>query len=393
MKNIKWILGTFTIVLSNTAMAIETHGYFRTGIGATEYGNTQECFQLTGAPSKYRLGNECEQYGELFAKQDLITLKNQSKISINGMVQTYNKYGQSLTFNNDNGFTRLNQAYVEWENISYLNGANIWAGRRYYNRNDSHMTDFYYWNQSGTGFGIDKYKFKDFSVSYVFSRKDNIFQEKYISRHDLTIADIKVSPSNQLNAGLSIIDSKNNGWALTLQDITTNVLNGKNTFVVQYGEGPGTGLSYTGDTELDSSNTAFRVMDIVDWESESKIFNGQAQLAYQRNTFDENEDTDWFSIGARTSYVPFEHFKLTTEVGYDQIKENDKTRNLTKFTVAPTWSLKGTKYYDRPELRVYYTYALWNDEEQQLRDSLNPEGAFVNAGNGSNFGVQLEYWW
>ncbi|MGB8810627.1 MAG: carbohydrate porin, partial [Acinetobacter calcoaceticus] len=191
MKNIKWILGTLTLISSQASMALETHGYLRTGIGSSDNGNTQECFQLTGTPSKYRLGNECEQYGEIFAKQKLITLSDQSKISINGMLQAYNPYGQSLTFNNDNGFTRLNQAYLEWENISFLNGGNIWAGRRYYNRNDSHMTDFYYWNQSGTGFGIDKYKFKDFSLSYVFSRKDNVFQKEYANRHDLTIGDIK----------------------------------------------------------------------------------------------------------------------------------------------------------------------------------------------------------
>jgi len=393
MKNIKWILGTLTLISSQASMALETHGYLRTGIGSSDNGNTQECFQLTGTPSKYRLGNECEQYGEIFAKQKLITLSDQSKISINGMLQAYNPYGQSLTFNNDNGFTRLNQAYLEWENISFLNGGNIWAGRRYYNRNDSHMTDFYYWNQSGTGFGIDKYKFKDFSLSYVFSRKDNVFQKEYANRHDLTIGDIKITPSNTLNVGLSVIDAEQNGWALTLQDTTAHILNGKNTFILQYGEGPGTGLSYTGKTDLDKSNNAFRVMDILDWESDNQLFNGQAQLVYQKNKFDHQDDVDWLSVGSRASYKFHDHFKISAEVGYDEIKEGNETRNLTKITFAPTWSFNGTKYYDRPELRVYYTYALWNDAEQKTRDVLNPYGEFVHQSNGSNFGVQLEYWW
>ncbi|MDV7603057.1 carbohydrate porin, partial [Acinetobacter baumannii] len=64
MKKIPWIVGTTVFVLSQIASAADFSGYFRTGMGVTDNGKTQECFQLTGAPSKYRLGNECEQYGE-----------------------------------------------------------------------------------------------------------------------------------------------------------------------------------------------------------------------------------------------------------------------------------------------------------------------------------------
>ncbi|MFX4369976.1 carbohydrate porin, partial [Acinetobacter baumannii] len=90
---------------------------------------------------------------ELFAKQNLLKLNDNSEISINGMLQFYNQYGQSLSFSGDDGYTRLNQIYLDWKNISYLNGANLWLGRRFYNRNDIHMSDLFYWNQSGTGFG------------------------------------------------------------------------------------------------------------------------------------------------------------------------------------------------------------------------------------------------
>lgn len=393
MKKTAWIVGTAIFIVSQIASALEFHGYMRAGMGATEDGKTQECFKLTGASSKYRLGNECEQYAELFAKQNLIKLKDNSELSINGMLQFYNQYGQTLSFNDDNGFARLNQIYLDWRNVSYLNGANLWAGRRFYNRSDIHMSDLFYWNQSGTGFGIDDYKINDLSFSYVFSRKDNVFQKSDVNRHDLTVKGFEWTPKNKLNTGLSLIDADQLGWSLTVQNITSDVLNGKNTLVLQYGEGAGVGLSYTGDPTLERDNTSLRFIEALDWESNNKKFNGQALALYQKDQFKDQDNRDWISLGSRVAYVVQDHFKVSTEIGYDQIKQNDQTRNLTKLTLAPTWSIKGTGYYDRPELRLYYTYAFWNDEEQKLRALNQPNSRFQNLSNGSNFGAQLEYWW
>jgi len=393
MKRTPWIVGTTVFVLSQIASAADFSGYFRTGMGVTDNGKTQECFQLTGAPSKYRLGNECEQYGELFAKQNLIKLKDNSEISINGMLQFYNQYGQSLKFSGEDGYTRFNQLYLDWRNISYLNGANIWVGRRFYNRNDINMSDFFYWNQSGTGFGIDDYKVNDLSLSYVFSRKDNLFQKEYINRHDFTVKGIELNSTNKLNTGLSIVDGDHTGWALTLQNVTSNVLNGKNTVALQYGEGAGMGLSYTGNPELDRDNSSLRFIEVLDWETDNKKFNGQAQFLYQKDQFKNQDDSEWFSVGSRVAYVVQDHFKISTEIGFDQIDSNNQNRNLTKLTIAPTWSMKGTGFYDRPELRLYYTYAFWNDDEQKLRDSIYPDSSFYNTSHGSNFGIQLESSW
>lgn len=52
-------------VMSAQALAVDFHGYARSGIGWTGSGGEQQCFQATGAQSKYRLGNECETYAEL----------------------------------------------------------------------------------------------------------------------------------------------------------------------------------------------------------------------------------------------------------------------------------------------------------------------------------------
>ena len=36
-----------------------------------------------------------------------------------------------------------------------LPGADIWAGKRYYKRHDVHINDYYYWDVSGPGAGIE----------------------------------------------------------------------------------------------------------------------------------------------------------------------------------------------------------------------------------------------
>ncbi|MBP2545597.1 maltoporin [Acinetobacter guillouiae] len=393
MKKSIWLIGITSIFSSFPAQALELHGYFRTGIGNNEKGNTQECFQLSGAPTKYRLGNECEQYAEFSAKQPLTSFQDGSQLSVNGMLQFYNPYGQSLKFSGEDGYTRLNQIYLDWRNVSFLNGGNIWAGRRYYNRNDIHMTDFFYWNQSATGFGIDSYDLNDYKISYSFSRKDNLFQEKMISKHDLTVKGIEIKPNNELQLGVSYIDHKqNNGWSMIVQDIQKHRFNGKNTIAFQYGEGPGTGLSYTGDPNLNRNNTVFRALEMFDWQSQSNRLNGQMQAVYQKSNFKDLPDMEWISIGSRTAYVLNDKIKITGEIGFDQIKDTE-SRNLTKLTIAPTWSLKGTQYYDRPELRVYYTYANWNNAERKLRDQVMPNSDFFATNHGSNFGIQLENWW
>ena len=391
MKKISLWIGGIAVLSTQTLLAVELHGYVRLGAGSIENGQGQECFKLSEAPAKYRLGNECDQYGELFGSQKVMEFSDHSKLSINAMAQFSNDYNKSLKFSGENGFTRLSQAYLNWENVPMLHGGNLWVGRRYYNRHDIHMSDFFYWNQSANGFGIDQFKVGNLDLSYVFSRKDSVFQEIYINRHDFTVSKIPMSQSNQLQFGISYIDADKKGWSFSLENVSSNVFNGKNTFAVQYGIGAGTGLSYTGNTLFGDNSKNFRVLDYVDWESNNKIFNGQFQVIYQITDLEQQDKLKWFSVGSRTAYVINDVFKISSEIGYDQINKSDETRRLTKLTIAPTLSLQGTGFYDRPELRVYYTYAYWNDTEKSIRDLV--ENNYTGTNHGSNFGIQLEYFW
>ena len=392
-----------SLAMPFAAQALDFNGYVRSGIGESTASESQACFQLPGAASKFRLGNECEQYAELGLRQDLFTMDDGSVLSVEGMAALYNEYDHTPKFTGDHGFARLVQAYAEWSNVAALNNGSLWAGRRFYKRNDIHISDFYYWNQSATGAGIENVEIGGLQYSYAFSRKDSVFQENYTNRHDFNVGGFDTNPNGELQFGVSYIadpdrGDSNSGWSVTAQHEQIGFLGGSNTFAVQYGEGPGTGLGYTGDVTLDESAKSWRVVEFFDWQVTPR-FGGQFQAVYQKDTRQDGGDQDWISVGVRPVYALTEEFKLVAELGHDQIDAEAGTRKLTKFTIAPTWSPAGPEFWARPEFRLYYTYAQWNDAAQEAANlmatgsALSETGAFGSAQHGSNFGVQVEYWW
>lgn len=392
-----------SLAMPFTAQALDFNGYVRSGVGESTASESQACFQLPGAASKFRLGNECEQYAELGLRQNLFTMDDGSVLSVEGMAALYNEYDHTPKFTGDHGFARLVQAYAEWSNIAALNNGSLWAGRRFYKRNDIHISDFYYWNQSATGAGIENVEIGGLQYSYAFSRKDSVFQENYTNRHDFNVGGFDTNPDGELQFGVSYIadpdrGDSNSGWSVTAQHEQIGFLGGSNTFAVQYGEGPGTGLGYTGDVTLDESAKSWRVVEFFDWQVTPR-FGGQFQVVYQKDKRQGGGDQDWISVGMRPVYALTEEFKLVAEVGHDQIDAEAGTRKLTKFTIAPTWSPAGPGFWARPEFRLYYTYAQWNDAAQEAANlmaagsALSETGAFGTAQHGSNFGVQVEYWW
>ncbi|MBM1194583.1 maltoporin [Pseudomonas weihenstephanensis] len=385
------------------AQALEFSGYLRSGVGNSLNGGKQSCFKLPGAESKYRLGNECEQYAELELRQDLYTLDDGSVLSVDGMASFYNQYNRQLTFQGDNGSVRMPQLYAQWSNVPSLNGGSLWAGRRYYKRNDIHISDFYYWNQSATGGGIEDVLIGGLKYSYALSRKDSLYQEDYVMRHDFNVAGFNTNPDGALEFGLTYLDKPqrtdaHSGWAITAQHVQSAFLGGQNKFAVQYGEGSGTGLGYTGNTKLDNSSKRYRIVEFFDWQVTPR-FGGQVEAVYQKDFRPHGGNQEWMSLGVRPAYAISEQFKLVTELGHDQVRAKDGTRTLSKFTFAPTWSPKGPGFWERPEIRLYYTYASWNKAAQRAANqldagsALSDSGAFGNARHGSNMGVQVEYWW
>src|SRR3546814_9621585 len=72
----------------------------------------------------------------------------------------------------------------------------------------------------------------DVCSSDLFSRKDSVFQEEYVTRHDFNVGGFDSNPGGELEFGLSYLDKPsrddaNSGWAVTVQHVQSDFLGGK----------------------------------------------------------------------------------------------------------------------------------------------------------------------
>jgi len=390
------------LLLAGAAQALESKGYLRGGAGSTVEGGPQQCFGLEAAPSKYRLGNECELYAEVEVEHSFAAFDNGSALRLVGRESGYNRYGDRPDFSGRDGWHKTSEAWAQWRAIPALADGSLWLGRRFYKRSDVHIADFFYWNPTGVGAGIEDVAVgaRGMRFSYAFFRRGDIGDRRYVSRHDLMLEKIPTHPDGSLQVGLSLIPAPgaagtHSGWSLGVQHEQQGVLGGHHRLALQYGRGSGTGLSKVGNLADGHSAWRFRVLDSVDWQPTER-FGGQLMVAWQRDRGGSAPAQDWWSVGARPVLALAEHVKLALEVGADRVRPLDGPRQrLNKATLAVI-PARAPGFYKRPELRVFYTYADWNRAARLAgRSNTLPLGAAHTAlpTQGSTFGVQLETWW
>jgi maltoporin len=441
-------------------------GYFRGGFGgivqesapatasfpAAKVGGRMTCFSLTnpaGLVAKYRLGNECEVWSEThftivtYAGDDGVVSTVHFMPTI--FIPTSNiGYSPNGTVTSPAIFTTATGATISFPNLYVdLKGlaadATVWAGTRYYKRESVYINDFFYWNPSGVGAGIEDIHIdKDLRLSYgVFAvdgqpqtsanGTDPLLPDKvdFGVRQDLQLRGIKPWESGELQIGAQlildyshhlIVDSSGNpildangneqsvthsGWGFTVQFVQ-KVLGGDNKLVGQIGKGGGTGFGtlsrfYYPDFSLYVLPNQYRIraLDVLTIQPYDFI-GGQFVVIYQRDQNWSGVDgqyTTWWSAGGRVTYAPFKYFKVAGEIGFDQITKSisPDVQQLTKYTIAPMLTT-GRGFMTRPELRLFFTWAKWTDPAR---------GAGVDSGSvyrstqflsGANFGLQAETW-
>lgn len=389
------------------AQALDVNPYIRALEGANSKSGSAACFKLAGAGSKYRLGNECEIYGELLLGQELTKWQDDAALRANVMLSLYSPTSDRKMRSDSSTYGRLAQAYLAADRLPALNGGSLWFGRRYYKREDIHITDFFYWNPQGTGAGIEDVAIGGVKLSYAVMREDNQDQKQYATRHDFQVRGIHVNANGDLELGLSAIHTSghsgggDNGWAVTVQHRQTQILgDGWNKLALQYGVGPGIGLGGTGDLAATSSVKRYRLVEGIYAQVTPKL-GGMLTAVYQKDKSPAG-DQDWSSLGGRLTYGLTQHIKLQGELGYDRVKPSgSEARHLTKLTLAPTYSLGGPGFWSRPEVRFFYTYAKWNDAARVAANgstdsavaTLSTTGVFGAQNHGSTIGVQFEGWW
>ncbi len=429
-------------IMSAQAMAVDFHGYARSGIGWTGSGGEQQCFQATGAQSKYRLGNECETYAELKLGQEV--WKEGDKSFYFDTNVAYSVAQQNDWEGTDPAFREAN---VQGKNlIDWLPGSTIWAGKRFYQRHDVHMIDFYYWDISGPGAGIENVdlgfgklslaatRSQEAGGSYAFSSQNVYDRTKDTANDvfDVRLAQMAINPDGMLELGVDygranttddyrLADgASKDGWMFTAEH-TQSMLKGYNKFVVQYATDSmttqGKGLSQGSFSEgsfttggvtypnvVNNNGSLVRVLDHGaislgdDWDL---MYVGM----YQNIDMDNNLGTEWYTVGIRPMYKWTPIMSTLLEVGYDNVKsqQTGDRNNQYKITLAQQWQA-GDSIWSRPAIRVFATYAKWDENWGYVKNgdsvsryavSSNSNISNTNRGDSDefSFGAQMEIWW
>ncbi|HEY8925331.1 MAG TPA: carbohydrate porin [Polyangia bacterium] len=422
---------------------ISTSGYFRGSFGASNQKGRMTCFKLAlpgGLFSKYRLGNECEVWGEynittvvhvgddgsvarLHFMPTVFIPTSTIGYSPNGAVNTPNMYstatGAVLYFPN---------LYVDLKGISWLGGGTAWLGTRYYKRESVYISDFFYWNPSGVGSGVEDIELgRDMRLSVAVFAVDGDpgattagypplpLQLDFGARADVQLRGVKLWTGGELQLGFQyildlshdhVVGGENvhvtaSGWGATLQYIQKLPRAVENKLAVQYGRGGGTGFGtlarfYYPDFSVTHGPSEFRyrVVDVLNLEP-MRWLGAQLAFVYQRDDLkNAGQNSRWWSAGGRVGVGVLEHVKLLGEIGYDRVKKDNGAdpQELKKATAAVALT-GGQGFMTRPELRAFATYALWNEAARTATIDSGPIYTSTDYLSGWIFGLQAEAWW
>ncbi|MCU5772638.1 maltoporin [Erwiniaceae bacterium BAC15a-03b] len=421
-------------VISSQAGAVDFKGYLRSGIGWTGSGGEQQCFKATGADSKYRLGNECETYAEIQLGQE-VWKEGEKSFYVDSMI------GYAVDQQNDAEETSpaVRQMNVVGKNLfDSLPGANIWAGKRYYQRHDVHMIDFYYWDISGPGGGLENVDVGIGKLSVAATRNseaggsqtfvNGVTRTKNLSNDifDVRLGQMQVNPGGSLEVGFDYgsanetdgydrvsSDNSKDGWMGTIQHTQTfGASDSLNKFVVQYATDAMTqNRNGRPGTAQNNDGSMIRVIDhgAIDFnDTWSLMYVGM----YQDVDRDNNNGTTWYTVGARPMYKWTPIMSTLLEVGYDNVKaQNTGDRNSQyKVTLAQQWQA-GSSIWSRPAIRLFATYAKWDEKWGYSSSTVGDDNYVAGVANGTalsdtsarqfsrgdddeiSFGIQAEAWW
>jgi maltoporin len=183
------------------------------------------------------------------------------------------------------------------------------------------------------------------------------------------------------------------GYAVGFRHQRLNLEGGFNTLLVQYGKGAASNFSTSLDdptSYLKSSerlliteqlliqpNNKFAIMPIAIYQ---RVKDGNPQ----------HRTDQWLSLGVRPQWFFTEHVSVAVEGGFDRVwsGRNEYDGWLRKLTIAPQIGA-GRKFFSRPVLRAFLTYASWSDGLRGLVGS----APYLHHTRGLTYGVQAETWW
>jgi maltoporin len=393
--------------------AFQFHGYLRAGAGVNTNGGNQVCFQAPGAPVKYRLGNECDAYTELLVNYDVYRPTRDGPLFRANARLAFDA-GWLVRFQDVEIFAP--EIYVEGRNLfgsGALKSATFWAGKRYYRQEQVHINDFYFWDLSAPGAGVEGIDLRTGKLAVAYLRNAGLEPgtgaavatpldtNQSVSIGHARWYDVPVNEGGTLNLGGEVRDFQGprrgvvGSYGLAFNALhTQKVGGGFNQLIFQYGQGLAASIGISSDLAAENDARTYR---LIDWLliQPSPRWNAGLVAIYQRATGVQSHPQDWVSLGARPIYNVSDHLRIALEVGADVVDPRDgDARRLAKVTLAPELSA-GRDFFARPVLRVFVTYASWNQAAADNGVVLSDVGVSPFAGDrdGLTIGVQTEAWW
>ena len=397
----------------------EFHGYFRSGYGLNGVGGQQVAFEAPGAEAKYRLGNEAETYAELIFVNNWVNPDHNSDkawFRSEFMVEANSTNSQSYTnFANGTGNDqyRFREAFVQAGNIFESQpNAKFWAGERYYHRQHVDIDDFYPLDLSGYGAGVEDLDLRIGKLAVAFlnaARPDIVTSNGNLAKSniDVRLYDLK-GPAGLWAGWFDYATSKGgstptgtvpttDGYAFGLRHQRLEWHGGYHAFSIQYGTGaasnfssPGNGTTIANPTPYINHSKQLLVTEQVVFQANDR-FAVMPIFVFQR-TKDGNPQHDWnqwVSFGARPEVFFTDHISVAFEAGFDHTHSPGQYDGwLRKYTIAPQIGA-GRKFFSRPVLRAFLTYANWSDGFRGLVGG----PPYLNRTSGLTYGVQAEHWW
>src|SRR5271163_1276021 len=417
--------------------AFEFHGYLRSGYGLNSVGGQQVAFQAPGADAKYRLGNEAETYGEfIFVNNWLNPEHTSDKAWFKTEVMIEANTTNSASYANfpngvGNDQLRLREAFVQGGHLlDFQPNAKFWAGERYYRRQHIEIDDFYTLDMSGYGAGVEDLNLRVGKLAVAFlggARPDIPTQYGNYAKSNLDVRfyDLKgpfglfafwfdysvakggtvqpvVGENGTPVAGAlppGTIFPTSNGYAVGIRHQDLEWHGGYHAFSFQYGKGAASNFSTSLDNPsfflanserlllaehlLVQANDRFAIMPIFVFQR-------------QRDGLPGHGFNDWASFGVRPVLFFTKYLSLAFETGFDHTEGFATLQNgnntqfdgwLRKFTIAPEIGA-GRKFFSRPVLRVFLTYANWSNGFRGLVGGI----PFEDRTSGFTYGVQAETW-
>jgi maltoporin len=376
-------------------------------------GKSRQCYGI--GELKYRLGNECDFYGEFQLAQ---AVKADGGVSVNAVLMTnyYSPATESDKSANPADNFGVEQAYVEMKGLDIAPQALFWMGKRR-DRDDVHIVDTFFTNVSGVGAGVEnidtgfgKFGFSGYKSDSPAQEIDGVLNtaagNNGVGRLHAQLYDMPVNPDGKLRlmATYSRGDSQGgkkgqDGFGFDVEHVQDKFFGGGNHLWLQYAEGStdiNQGISDNG--AHGSGYKVWRIVESPSWQIGS--FGGQAIAMFQHNKAPDSAaavsplstspSSNYWTVGGRGSWAVTNNLKWLTEIGYSSLKPSGgQSENVTKVTVGPALS-SGPDFWKRPELRLYVTYADYNKAASQ--DYNNNYGMPAGKTSAVSYGAQVEIW-